>query len=345
MVRGHKQVVSVVVGWLVTVCVLIMMIVMVGGITRLTQSGLSMVDWQPIMGMVPPLSEADWQHTFLAYQQYPEYQQVNEGMSLSAFKRIFFWEYVHRMLGRLIGLAIIIPLIVLWQLNYLTPYLCKRGVVMSILVVLQGIVGWLMVKSGLVDRPHVSHFRLAFHLGLAFWLFVYTWWTLLKTVSPSCRPVNITMKRWAVVTLGVMCVQIVYGAFVAGLKAGLIMNTFPKMGETWMPDIKWGSGMSWLATMVSNPVMVQWVHRFLAWVLLGLIIYGGFYGLRQVLSEFQRRSLWFLLVTVFIQFSLGVLTLIYAVPLYLAVGHQLVALVLLTAIVTVYFGSVAKYPN
>ena len=325
--------------WLSIVCMLIITIVMIGGITRLTHSGLSMVDWRPIMGILPPLSEADWQHVFYNYQQFPEYQHVNKGMSLSAFKWIFFWEYAHRMLGRLIGLAIIIPLGLFWRLGWLTPYLIQRGIVMAILVSVQGVMGWLMVKSGLVDVPYVSHIRLMFHLCLAFLLFIYVWWTLLQIARPKCLPMSNTIQKWILGLCGLVVVQIIYGAFVAGLKAGHIMNTFPKMGTHWIPVGVMEMLPIW-RNFIDNPLFVQWMHRLLAWGLLVGVVVISMILFQQQLSWFQRRSVFFLLGTMSLQFILGVLTLIYHVPLHIAVAHQIMALLVLTAMTTVYYGTI-----
>ncbi len=336
---NNKQKYSII--WLSCVCTLIITIVMVGGITRLTNSGLSMVNWHPIMGIIPPLSESSWQATFKKYQQFPEYQQLHQTMQLESFKWIFFWEYAHRMLGRLIGIAIIIPLLILSILKILDKKLIYRGFIMSGLVISQGIMGWIMVKSGLINQPYISHIRLMLHLSLAFFLFIYIWWTLLIIVKPICYPIKKSTTKWVKLLIFGIIIQIIYGAFVAGLDAGYIMNTFPKMGHQWVPNEIVQLRPIW-NNLINNPITVQFIHRILAIILLLSVILISYSLLHQRLSWFQRRAVIFLLISTITQFALGIITLIYHVPIYIAVAHQLMALLLLTASVTIYF-SVSNY--
>jgi cytochrome c oxidase assembly protein subunit 15 len=209
---------------------------------------------------------------------------------------------------------------------------------MTVLVIIQGIMGWMMVKSGLIDLPHVSHIRLMMHLGLAFFLFGYTWWTVLTVVNPDCKPMAIRVRKGTQILLGIIVLQIIYGAFSAGLKAGYIMNTFPKMGDTWIPDGLMILSPFW-HNFIHNPMMVQFIHRGLAWILLvGILLLCGYLMFRQSLSWFQRRSVIFLGGSLVLQFILGVITLVYHVPLHAAVAHQLMGLLVFIAILTVYFG-------
>ncbi|MBT5856670.1 COX15/CtaA family protein [bacterium] len=316
--------------WLSIILGSIIAIVLVGGTTRLTGSGLSMVDWNLIMGSIPPLSEAQWLITFDAYKAFPQYQQINIHMSLSEFKGIFFWEYTHRMLGRVIGLLILIPYCVFRWKKSLSPRLSKQGLWLVSLVVLQGLVGWVMVKSGLVDDPHVSHFRLATHLLLAFLLFQVTFWVLQEQFrgKTSVRPLNKTAKHaWGLT--GLLVLQITYGAFTAGTRAGLYYNTFPKMGADWLPQTSWGL-MPLITNFFNNPVMIQFIHRTLAYTLTAVTIWFGVRFLKT-LNKTQKR--WYIVFShaLILQILLGIATLVLMVPISLALLHQLVALGLLTA--------------
>jgi len=208
---------------------MIILMVAIGGITRLTHSGLSMVDWKPLMGAIPPISEVEWQTSFELYQQFPEYQEVNYDKSLEEYKQIFFWEYLHRLWGRLMGLVFIIPFLVFLKKKYLPPPWFKRFIWILIGGGLVGGLGWFMVVSGLKDKPAVSHYRLAIHLIAAFSLLIYIYWqTLLVKYEPRTDSKD-AVSKWPIWLIGLVVVQIIYGAFVAGMKAGLIHNTFPLM--------------------------------------------------------------------------------------------------------------------
>lgn len=219
--------------WLVFVCLMIFAMVIIGGITRLTDSGLSMVEWKPLMGAIPPLTEAEWLRVFDLYKQYPEYQKVNSGMELSEFKFIFFWEYFHRLFGRLIGVVFFIPYVYFLFKKKIEKKLNKKLFIAFILGGLQGLMGWYMVKSGLIDRPDVSHFRLAAHFGLALTIIGYIFWIILGQINFSNQKLIYYPKLfWSLaILLVILSVQIIYGAFVAGLDAGLAYNTFPTMGD------------------------------------------------------------------------------------------------------------------
>jgi heme a synthase len=318
--------------WLWSGATLTFLILIVGGITRLTQSGLSIVDWQPIMGVIPPLGEAQWQEAFDRYRQFPEYQQLRRGMSLPEFQFIFFWEYVHRVLARLIGLVFLIPFLWFWARGYLNRPMLKRALVLFGLGFLQGFMGWYMVKSGLVDQPHVSHYRLAAHLSIAFAIFgCCVWFARDLALRPGADAPQRTERRGVVLGLylvgALLGVQIVWGALVAGLKAGRIFTTFPLMDGGWIPPHVMGMDPA-LLNLVANPITVQWVHRVLGTVLAVAVI--ALFA-RAWSDRGDPRSLgWSVafLSLILVQYLLGVLTLIHAVPVSLGVIHQAVAMVI-----------------
>jgi heme a synthase len=319
--------------WLWSGAVLTFVILVIGGITRLTQSGLSMVDWQPIMGVIPPLNEVQWQETFERYRQFPEYQQLRQGMSLAEFKFIFFWEYLHRIAARLIGLVFLIPFLVFWLRGYFNRPLFKRLLILFALGASQGLLGWLMVRSGLVDRPHVSHFRLAAHLSLAFAIFGLCVWLASELRAPL-RSSTLRHSTRRFLTLGLLGVggllglQIFWGALVAGLKAGLYFNTFPLMGGSLIPPNLLGLDPP-LLNFVENPITVQWVHRVLGTVL-GAATILFFLRVRSIpdVDGTSARLNTALLALMLTQYLLGVLTLLYHVPVTLGVIHQATAMVI-----------------
>lgn len=319
-------------GWLTFVAALVFLMVVVGGITRLTESGLSMVRWEPISGAIPPRGDAEWQAEFDHYKQTPQYQRVNSGMSLADFKEIFFWEYAHRLLGRLIGLAFALPLAwFAWRRAIPRGYGWKLGAILG-LGALQGAIGWWMVASGLVDRPEVSHIRLAVHLLMALFIFAGLLWVAgdLRSLArdPAARPARIpSLGIWA---LSVLFLQFLFGAYVAGLDAGHYFNTtWPKMGGEFYP-----SGTEWmqpaLRNFVDNPIMVQFVHRWLAFVVAAFALW--------VAVKAWLAGLWIeaamLAGAVSIQILLGILTLLSGVQLVIAGAHQGMAVLLLAAMVT-----------
>ncbi|HKR23683.1 MAG TPA: COX15/CtaA family protein [Allosphingosinicella sp.] len=315
-------------GWLACIAVLLFVMVVVGGVTRLTESGLSMVRWEPISGAVPPLNEGDWQHEFAHYKASPQYQQQNSGITLADFKAIFFWEYVHRLLGRLIGLAFALPLLVFWWRRAVPAgYGWKLGALLG-LGALQGAIGWWMVASGLVDVPQVSHIRLAVHLITALLIFAGLIWVSrdLKALAadPAARPVRIT--RLGIWALCLLFLQFLFGAYVAGLDAGYAFNTWPLMGETLYP-----AGAEWmrpaLRNFVDNPIMVQFVHRWLAFVVAGAVLWLAAQAWRR---RFHQEAL-LLAGALLAQLLLGILTLLSGVQIDIAVAHQGMAALLLGA--------------
>jgi cytochrome c oxidase assembly protein subunit 15 len=327
---------KVVTGWLAVVCLTIFMMIVVGGVTRLTHSGLSMVDWKPIMGFMPPIGEAEWQDTFEAYKQYPEYKQVNKGMDLSEFKGIFYWEYGHRVLGRSIGIIFFLPFMVLLLMGKIERRLVPKMIVALVLGGMQGLMGWYMVMSGLVDMPRVSHYRLAAHLVLALIILSYLYWIILDLRRTSKVNVSSGFKLLCTTILGVTLLQITYGAFTAGLRAGLGFNTYPLMDGEIMASAATMMAPFWL-NLFENGAMVQFLHRWigallllLVVVLLGLSIVGN--SPRQL-----KVACGSLVAITLVQFLLGVFTLLNYVPITLASAHQAVAcLVLLVSIFLVY---------
>lgn len=323
--------------WLATVIAMVFAMVVVGGVTRLTGSGLSMVEWEPIMGVVPPLSEADWNAAFDAYKQYPQYKLTHPDMDLAGFKGIFFWEYVHRVLGRAIGMAFAIPFF--WFLArgaFSRPLSIRLGIALA-LGGMQGFVGWLMVKSGLVDEPRVSHIRLAAHLGLAFTIIGYLSWVLLSLLPrrASADRQAPGVPRWMLGGVTALLVlQVLYGAFVAGLKAGWGYNTFPRMGDRWVAEAVMAIDPWWQA-LLHDHATVQFVHRTLGTVLLVAVATLWFVFRARIAGRLQGKFLHLLLATVVIQYALGVYTLVNVVPLVPAVMHQACAALVVMALVGV----------
>jgi len=304
--------------WLFGVCGLVFMMVVVGGLTRLTNSGLSMVEWRPLMGALPPMSDIEWERVYALYKNSPEFEKKHFWMEIGDFKQIFFWEWSHRLLGRLVGVVYALPLIFFWIKNMIPKGYTLKLLVPFILGGLQGLMGWYMVMSGLVDHPEVSHFRLAAHLLLAFLIIAVLLWLGLsiRSVKRHSDPV---LFRHGVVAFILLCCTILWGAFTAGLDAGLIYNdTFPKMGNHWLPDILTREGFS-LSLFSGNHETVQFLHRWLAIGSALALLSLWFHG---VLRKNAFPALHLLAVMVFVQFSLGLATLYSGVDLHLAAMHQ-----------------------
>jgi cytochrome c oxidase assembly protein subunit 15 len=315
--------------WLLLVAALILAMVVVGGITRLTESGLSIVRWEPISGALPPLNDLQWQAEFEAYRSSPQYQLVNSGMSLADFKSIFFWEYVHRLLGRAIGLVFALPLLwFAWKRAIPKGYGWKLVAILA-LGALQGAIGWWMVASGLVDRPEVSHIRLAIHLLTALAIFSACLWVALDlralAADPAARPARMpTVGIWA---LSALVLQLMYGAYVAGLDAGFAYNSWPKMGEEWFPSAT-PMMRPWLANLVDNPIVVQFIHRWLAW---GVALAAAMLA-AAAWSRGRRGHAAALVIAVALQISLGIATLLSGVRIPIAAAHQGMAVILLATL-------------
>ncbi|TXN35089.1 heme A synthase [Flagellimonas hymeniacidonis] len=318
--------------WLLLGCALIFIMVLVGGITRLTHSGLSISDYKLISGTLPPMNEQEWQDAFELYQQYPEYQKLNYHFTIEDFKSIYFWEWLHRVIGRFIGIVFILPFLYFIFTKKLDISTIKKCLVLLVLGGFQGFLGWYMVKSGLVDRPDVSHYRLAAHLTTAFLTFAYSLWVALDLMYPTKKEVDKGTRNFIRLSLVVVVIQIIWGAFVAGLDAGFIHNHWPLMSE--------GKLMHETVLIEQQPVLnnfikgksgVQFVHRYLAYAVVGLIALIWHRTRKITLSSLQKNGINVLLVLVALQFLLGVFTLILAVPLWLGIAHQIGAFFLLAA--------------
>lgn len=313
--------------WIGSVCLLVIAMVVVGGITRLTGSGLSIVEWRPVTGALPPLSDAGWQEAFEAYRSSPQYRLVNIGMTLAEFKRIFAWEYGHRLLGRLLGVVFLVPWAYFVARGALSRRFSAKLLIGFALGAFQGLVGWLMVASGLVHEPRVSHYRLAAHLTLAFVLLGYLFWTWLdlrETGEPTARRVRLPLRLF----LFPLGAQIVYGAFTAGLHAGVGYNTFPTMHGAWVPRGALALTPAW-RNAVENPATVQFVHRALGALVAAAAIAIVVVARRS--TRTVRSAVTLLGAVVMLQFALGVMTLLLVVPVSLGVLHQLGACALFLA--------------
>ena len=326
--KDNRQVIN----WLLIGCVLIFIMVIVGGITRLTHSGLSISNYKLIPGTIPPMNEIEWNEAFDLYKQYPEYQKLNYNMTLEEFKDIYFWEWIHRVIGRFIGIVFIVPFLYFLFRKKLSRTTVKKCLVLLFLGGFQGFLGWYMVKSGLVDRPDVSHYRLAMHLGTAFLTFAFTLWVALDLIYPDRKSIDKSFRNFIRLGYILLVVQIIWGAFVAGLDAGWIHNSWPLMSD--------GKLIHETVTIEQSPVWrnfvegksgVQFVHRYLAYIVVGFILAIWYKARKRDLTGIQKKGINWLVGLVIIQFALGVFTLILQVPVWLGVMHQVVAFFLLAA--------------
>jgi len=320
--------------WLFAIAALIFAMVVLGGVTRLTQSGLSMVDWKPVTGFLPPIGEVEWQAEFDKYKTSPEYLKKNIGMSLDGFKTIFWFEYGHRLLGRTIGLAFLIPfLIFLWQGKIRRP-LIPRFVTLFILGGLQGVLGWYMVKSGLVNIPQVSQYRLTAHLVAAITLYAFILWTAMNLLRSQqiidTHPAVTGLRKHGYIVTAIISLMIISGGFVAGTKAGYVFNTFPMMDGQWLPP----GGMAlnpWWLNLFENLATVQFSHRVLAIVVAITIFTYSLRGWRsKQINDTTCFTFTMLFLILLIQIGLGITTLLHVVPVTLGAMHQAGALILLT---------------
>ena len=340
MVRERRPPVRAVGWWLIACAVLVYAMVVVGGVTRLTGSGLSMVRWHPISGVLPPIGEEAWRQEFDAYRASPEYRLVNRGMSLARFKRIFRMEYVHRMLGRGVGIAFLVPFLVFLAMRAIPGAMVPQLAGVFVLGAAQGVLGWYMVMSGLVDEPRVSQYRLAAHLSLA--VAIYVWLLVLglraldagaaerRDAVVGAGAGDAGAARWLVLAAGMtVFVTLVAGAFVAGLKAGHVYPTFPKMGGFWAPPGMFEAS-PWWRNLFENPVTAQFAHRVLA--LASCLAVLAAWGASLMAGVPRQARLWAhaSLLAVAVQAALGISTLLLHVPVPLAAGHQAGAVALLT---------------
>lgn len=318
--------------WLLSGCVLLFIMVTVGGITRLTNSGLSMTDWHLVTDTFPPLTDEKWLAAFEEYKKFPEYQKINihNDFQLSDYKFIYFWEWFHRFIGRIIGLVFIVPFVYFLIKKKLSSETIKKCVVLLGMGAFQGFLGWFMVKSGLIDNPDVSHFRLSLHLTFAFITFAYTLWVALDLIYPSKNEVIIPLRKMARIALVFLIIQIIYGGFVAGLNAGLIHNHWPLMSDgQLLHESVILEKDSWLLRLTEGKSGVQFVHRTMAYVVVGLVLFLYFKSKKFTLSNQQQNGMNLLVIIVFLQFLLGVFTLLFSVPLWLGLTHQIMAFILL----------------
>jgi cytochrome c oxidase assembly protein subunit 15 len=319
--------------WLIICAVVVFGMILLGAVTRLTHSGLSIVEWKPLLGAIPPLTEADWLATFERYKQFPEYQKINLGMSLHEFKAIFMYEYLHRLLGRLIGVMFALPLLYFAVRRRLRPGLAPGLVTLFFLGALQGLLGWYMVKSGLVDIPRVSQYRLTAHLGVAVAIYAYMVWLTFEllftpgnTLGTSHRP----YARWALALVILVFLMILSGGLVAGTRAGMAYPTWPLMGDTFIPRGLYATTPAWLAAF-EDITTIQFNHRMFAYALFVVLNVYAFLIYRSAPAGRGRLGAVLLVAALCLQVVLGISTLLLHVPVWLATAHQGGAVLLLTA--------------
>lgn len=318
--------------WLLIGCFLIFIMVLVGGITRLTHSGLSMSSYKLVSGTKPPMNDQEWNDAFDLYKQYPEYQKLNTHFSLEDFKDIYFWEWLHRVIGRFIGVVFVIPFLYFLTSKKLDRATIKKCVLLLLLGGFQGFLGWYMVKSGLIDQPDVSHYRLAAHLTTAFLTFAYSLWVALDLLYPNKKEVVVALRNLMRITLVVLIIQIIWGAFVAGLDAGFIHNHWPLMSEgRLIHETVYMEQTSLMKNFIEGRSGVQFIHRYLAYIVVVLCALIWFKTKNRKLTLHQKNGVHLILAIVGLQFILGVFTLLYAVPLWLGIAHQIGAFFLLAA--------------
>jgi heme a synthase len=330
-------------GWLYIICALVFVMVIVGGATRLTDSGLSITEWQPIIGAIPPLSHSDWLEAFEKYQQIPQYNQINQGMSLEAFEEIYWWEWTHRFLGRFIGIAVILPLIFFWASGRLEARLKPRLLLLFLLGGLQGFIGWWMVVSGLVDRTDVSQYRLAVHLTLACIIFAYGLWLARGLAPHDSFSGSVRLRLLASFVTMLVLLQIFAGGLVAGLNAGLAFNDWPTMDGAIIPADLLLLEPAW-RNFFENPKMVQFVHRSGAYLLVIAMSVQVWFTWKWESDPAHCRRAAILLGLSILQAGIGIVTLMTSVPIAWALLHQAGALVLLGFAIAHWRGLLGAIP-
>lgn len=343
--------------WLLIGVGMILVQILLGGITRLTGSGLSITEWKPILGTIPPLTEEAWQRAFSGYKQIAQFKNLNFEFTLSDFKFIYFWEWLHRLWGRLMGIVFLIPFFIFLIQRRFRADMVKPLLILFLLGALQGAVGWIMVMSGLNDEAlYVSHIRLAIHFMFALGLLVYTFWFALKLLVPQKSIVaNGVLKKFAWVILSLLIIQLTYGAFMAGLKAATAAPTWPDINGRYIPlsiTTYQGRAMSFTSALVNNPIAVHFIHRNLAYLITVLILGWMVLANREQRSGFFNRVKWLPLLLVCLQVFLGIMAVLKsykAIPQgwgpfeWAAQLHQMVAILLLLSLVTVLYG--LRYKN
>lgn len=327
--RQHDRQVA---NWLLLCAAVVFGMILLGGVTRLTNSGLSMVEWKPLMGVVPPLSEEAWQATFDKYKAYPEYQKINRGMDLDGFKSIFMYEYLHRLLGRLIGVLFFVPMVYFMLRRQVPAGLQPKLWLLFLLGGCQGLLGWFMVKSGLVSNPHVSQYRLAAHMGLAVIIYAYMLWLVLdlRLGKPGRGSGGGSLARSSLVLVGLVYLMILSGALVAGTKAGFAYSTWPLMGTSFFPPGLYGGDPAWLDAF-EDITAIQFNHRMFAYFLIVVVAVFATLAWRRVPTPRVRLGVVLLGLALALQVLLGISTLLLHVPVSLAAAHQGGAVLLLSA--------------
>ena len=315
--------------WLFFCAAVIFGMILLGGVTRLTSSGLSMVDWKPIMGVIPPMTQTDWQEMFLKYQQFPEYQKINVGMSLEDFKPIFMYEYLHRVLGRLIGVIFIVPFLFFYFSRRIKTGLTPKLVIMLIGGGCQGLLGWYMVKSGLVDNPHVSQYRLTAHLGAAVLIYGFILWTAFGLVL-TARAQPVELQRFSIGLSALIYLMILSGGLVAGTHAGNAYSTWPLMGDSFVPAGLYAMTPAWLSAF-EDITTIQFNHRMFAYLIVALVVAFAIRAFRFGIVGHLKAGIFCLIGLLGMQVTLGISTLIFYVPIPVAAAHQVGAVALLTA--------------
>lgn len=333
MVNSNKHIIN----WLYAGCLLIFAMVIIGGITRLTGSGLSITEWKVITGTFPPMNELQWQEEFMKYQQSPQFQKINSEFSIEEFKSIYWWEYIHRLLGRLLGIVFIVPFFYFLANKQISKQLLPKLIVIFLLGAWQGFLGWYMVKSGLLNEPYVSHYRLAIHLINAFITFGYIFWVSLDLKYGTASNSNKNLKpilRLSLITFVLLTIQIIYGGFVAGLHAGHVYNTWPMMGDEWVASsVSAAIERIGFISLFSDISTVQFVHRTLAIIVFCFILFMWVKrkNVTWNLNTSQKFSINLSMGFALMQVLLGIFTLLYNVPVWLGVVHQAGAFVIFAA--------------
>lgn len=333
--------------WLLVVAAFIMAMVVVGGLTRLSRSGLSIVDWKPLTGVLPPIGDVQWQAEYAKYQASPEGRLVNHGMAMEAFQKIFYVEWAHRLLGRVVGLVVLVPFVWLLARRRLSRRLALSILGLLVLGGLQGLAGWLMVKSGLSDRPHVSHFRLTIHLSMALLLFCLTLWVafgqLWPTTTTTSTPTTTMtttargLLRWGVAALVAVAVTIMWGGLVAGTHAGLVAPTFPLMNGDLVPAGLIDATLGPVWSFFEAPLAIQFIHRLLAYLTTCIVLGAAWLARGADVPRWCKVAATAMVVHVVVQVTLGALTVLYFVPISLASLHQVNATLLLGQVVLFVF--------
>ena len=328
--------------WLLIGIFMLIIQVLLGGITRLTGSGLSITEWNPIMGALPPMNEQDWNTAFEKYKQVAQYKYLNSHFTLSDFKFIFFWEWIHRLWARLIGVVFIIPFIIFFIQKRFKKEMVKPLLILFLLGILQGLVGWIMVQSGLENSEllYVSHYKLAIHFILALGLLCYALWFALQLLIPAHQLIiNKSLRGFTGWLIALLTVQLIYGAFMAGLKAATVAPTWPTINGVWWPENVQSYGdhhFQGITYLFDNPLVIHFIHRNLAYIITVLIILWTWKAFRSGGTELFQKTRWLPLFIVSLQVILGVLTVLNAPNrdsfLWLAVAHQFIAMLLLLSL-------------